>query len=189
MNPTEHNDTDLYRAPAADVVVQHGEFDESSMFTPAGRAGRLRYFGYAMVFAFLASLVMGILSGIFAAIGGSSNTGFTAAGIIPMVAYLAISAMTIIFMIKRLHDLNWTGWISLLSVVPLVNVLLAVILIFVPGTPGPNKYGPPPRPENSVVAIVVVTLFLVAFIGIIAAIAIPAYNDFVNRAQQVQQTP
>ena len=187
MNTTEHNDTDLYQAPATDVVGQLGEFDESSMFSPRGRAGRLRYFGYAIGIGFLTGVVMGVLSGIIGAISGDANTTAGVIAVVSMVAYIAVLAVTIIFMIKRLHDLNWSGWLSLLTVIPLVNVIFGLILLFAPGNAGPNKYGPPPKPENSAVAIVVITLFLVAIIGIIAAVTIPAYNDYLNRARQVQQ--
>ena len=189
MNTEAHNDTDLYQAPATDVVGQFGEFDESSMFSPKGRAGRLRYFIYGAGFAFLLSFTMGLLSGIIAAIGKASGFTTGAIEILPIAAYFVLMTVTIIFMIKRLHDLNWSGWISLLSVVPFINIVLGLILLFAPGNSGPNKYGPPPKPENNAVAIIFATLLLVAFVGIIAAVAIPAYNDYDNRARQVQQHP
>lgn len=187
MNTAEHRDTNLYQAPATDVVGQFGEFDESSMFSPRGRAGRLRYFGYAIGIGFSTGIIIGVLSGIVGAISGNPNATAGVMAIVSMVAYIVVMAATIIFMIKRLHDLNWTGWLSLLTLVPLVNILFGLILIFAPGNAEPNKYGPPPKPENSVMAVIVITLGLVALIGIIAAVTIPAYQDYVNRAKQVQQ--
>lgn len=187
MNTTEHNDTDLYQAPATDVVGQLGEFDESSMFSPKGRAGRLRYFGYAIGIGFLSGLAMGVLSAIIGAISGDPNTVAMFGGIISLVVSIGVFAVTIIFIIKRLHDLNWSGWLSLLSVIPLVNLIFGLILLFAPGNAGPNKYGPPPKPESNAVVILVIALVLVAMIGIIAAVTIPAYNDYINRAGQVQQ--
>ena len=188
MNTSGHNDSDIYQAPAADIVGEAGGYDESSMFSPGGRAGRLRYLGYSIGFTFLASFSMGLLSLIIAAIGERSNSALALISVIPLLVYIAILMVTIIFMIKRLHDLNWSGWISLLSAIPLVNLLLGLILIFAPGNSGPNKYGPPPKPESNALVIIIFIFVFVAVVGILAAIAIPAYNDYANRAQQVQQT-
>ncbi len=59
-----------------------------------------------------------------------------------------------------------------------------LIFWFIPGTDGPNRFGAK-TPPNSVLVLIVVWLFPALFIGgIVAAVAIPAYSDYVKRAQQ-----
>jgi hypothetical protein len=92
--------------------------------------------------------------------------------------------MVIAFMltIQRCHDFNVTGWLSLLMLVPLANL----IFLFIPGTDGPNRFGAP-TPPNSVGVLIVAWLFpVVAVIGIIAAVSLPAYQDYTKRAQERQ---
>jgi uncharacterized membrane protein YhaH (DUF805 family) len=45
---------------------------------------------------------------------------------------------------RRLHDLNASGWWQLITFIPF-GQLLVIAFIFFKGTPGPNKYGPPPE--------------------------------------------
>ena len=186
MNTSERNDTDIYQAPGSDVVGAPGEFDNSSMFSPGGRAGRLRYFYYGMGVGILSSIITVILSYLGASLSGGSETVMGYTGIAAFIINIIVMMFLIVFMIKRLHDLNWTGWLSLLYVIPLVNLIFAIILLFAPGNAGPNKYGPPPRPENNAAAIIIICFISIAVIGILAAIAVPAYNDYINRAQQVR---
>ena len=87
-------------------------------------------------------------------------------------------------MIKRWHDMNRSGWYSLLLFVPFVNIIVGLVMLFVPGTDGPNDYGQPARPSNTAVGVVVVLFFLVVVIGILAAVAIPAYQDYLQAAEQ-----
>jgi type IV pilus assembly protein PilA len=82
--------------------------------------------------------------------------------------------------IQRCHDFDMSGWLSLLVLVPLVNLMFW----FIPGTDGPNRYGLPTPPNSAgvIVAACAVPL-LVFFGGILAAIAIPAYQDYTHRAR------
>ena len=47
----------------------------------------------------------------------------------------------IVFLIRRLHDLNKTGWLSLLLLVPLIQLLFTFYVLLAPGTPYRNDYG------------------------------------------------
>lgn len=187
MTTAELNDTDLYQAPAADVVGQQGEFDNSSMFSPKGRAGRLRYFAYASGIGLLYGIIVAVVAATVGAITGDSKTAVEVTRVVSLTGDVFLLPITIIFSIKRLHDLEWTGWLSLLTLIPGLNILLGLILVFAPGNIGSNRYGPPPKRGSSAVAIIAAIMFLVAILGIIAAIAIPAYQDYVTRARQIQQ--
>jgi hypothetical protein len=66
--------------------------------------------------------------------------------------------------------------------VPLANL----IFWFLPGTDGSNRYGPPP-PPNSALVIVVGLVVPILLVAVMAAIAIPAYQSYVERARAAQQ--
>ena len=43
---------------------------------------------------------------------------------------------------RRLHDSDKSGWWYLLAFVPFGG-LVVLVFTLLPGTPGPNRYGPP----------------------------------------------
>ena len=69
--------------------------------------------------------------------------------------------------------------------IPLVNVLMMLYLIFAKGDVNPNQYGVP-RTTQTWEKVLAWFYILVFPIGIFAAISIPAYQDYVQRAQQVE---
>lgn len=166
---TEHNP---FRAPAAPLddpgTRIDGEF-RLNLFSPAGRIGRIRYLGYSMGLTFLISIVAGILAVV------------TTPAIAPL-AYLPVIYVSVMLAIKRSHDFNTTGWLSVLVLVPLVNFLF----LFVPGTDGPNRFGNKTAPNGRAGVFVIIVLIGLFLTGILAAIAIPAYQDYTKRARAAQ---
>lgn len=63
---------------------------------------------------------------------------------IPLVAMIVGMVISLIFVVKRFHDLDKSGWYVLGMLVPLFNIYLAIILLFQKGTTGPNRFGPDP---------------------------------------------
>jgi uncharacterized membrane protein YhaH (DUF805 family) len=163
--------TNPYAAPRAAVsdVEDAQEFQEVRMWSTKGRLGRLRYLAY-MTGAYL---VAGALVGITIA-----ALGETAGGLVTILAYIVAAVFIILVSIQRSHDMNWSGWTILLQIIPLVGF----IWIFKPGTQGSNDYGSPPPPNTTGVKILGLLLPIIAIIGIVAAIAIPAYADYQQRA-------
>lgn len=175
---------ELYKAPESNVIKEaaEGEYDESSMFKPSGRAGRLRYFKYSTLMIFVMLLIAAVVGGVISATGGEVDVEtFSAISNGAAILLLPISFM---FMIKRFHDIGWSGWWSLTMLVPLLNLIPSLLLLFMPGTSGPNRFGNPPKRSGSGVVWIVAALVLVAVIGILAAIAIPAYNGYVQAASE-----
>lgn len=170
-----------YQTPQATLDTQATDvYDESSPFTINGRFGRVAYLAYGMGMY----IVTMILVGIFAALS-QANTTIMWIFIIPI--YLVMIFLGFVFLIRRLHDLNWSAWFSLLSFIPIVNFIFIIPVLFFPGTEGPNKYGPPRRSDNTV-TLVVVIVASIAIIGILAAIALPAYQGYVKRAQEAESS-
>jgi uncharacterized membrane protein YhaH (DUF805 family) len=92
--------------------------------------------------------------------------------------WIAIIVLSFMLAIQRAHDFNASGWLGLLGLIPLVNL----IFWFVPGTDGPNRFGhkTPPNSWGTVAAACIIPTIFV--IGIVAAVAIPAYQDYAKRA-------
>jgi Protein of unknown function (DUF805) len=127
---------------------------------------------------------------LLGALGNDSD--FPTALILPLIAiYILMLVFSIAFGIRRLNDTNHSGWLILISLIPLANAILTLYLIFAPGTDGPNDYGLPPPRNTAGVVILSCFVPLIAVIGILAAIALPAYQDYAARtkAASVSQQP
>ena len=157
-----------------------------SVLNAAGRFSRFSYLGWNG----LLLLVM-MLLGIIVAIALPSSAPDTNqdmpvfAMIILGILYIALIYFSFIFAVRRLHDRNHSGWLSLLMLVPLVNIAMALYLTFAKGDAYANQFGLPrvTRTWEKVLGWIYVLIFP---IGILAAIAIPAYQDYVQRAHEGQ---
>jgi uncharacterized membrane protein YhaH (DUF805 family) len=156
-----------------DVAEDYGEI---KVLSAQGRLGRVRYIGYSMGL----SLLIGLLIAIAA--GAASVADPTVAILVVGAGYLAMIVVQFLLTIQRAHDMNVTGWLSLISLIPL-GVL---VFWFVPGTAGENDYGKAPPPNTTGAVVLACLLPFIVILGIAAAIAIPAYQQY---AQQVAEAP
>ena len=153
------------RAEVADIGDGAQEFQPIQLWSATGRIGRLRYLGSSTA----AILLTGAAAGLVAL-----AAGFTAALIIGGIAYVALFVFGILMMIQRSHDMNWSGWFVLLALfIPFVGL----IWWFMPGSTQANRYGAPPPPNTLAVKILAGLFPVLIVLGIIAALAIPAYVD------------
>lgn len=157
-----------YAAPKTVVDDAAEETQPVRIFAVSGRIGRVRYIANLMGLYILFAIV------VFAAA--------TVAGPLAALAWIAYVVIVFMLTIQRCHDFNTTGWLALLSLVPLVNLMFW----FIPGSDGRNRYGAPTPPNSTFSVVLVWILPAIAAIGIVAAIAIPAYQGYVKRAQQVE---
>jgi uncharacterized membrane protein YhaH (DUF805 family) len=183
-----------YQTPEGQLTVDGQGYGEINFFSPGCRIGRLRYLAHSFLFMFVASIVMtifmGILAAVVSALGVAEDASLGVLIIISVICYVSMLAVYIIFMIQRLHDLNKSGWMSLLVLVPFVNVFFGLYLVFANGTRGANDYGlapPPNRAWHWIAGLVAPVLGLIVIFGIMAAVAIPAYQDYVVRAEQAAE--
>jgi uncharacterized membrane protein YhaH (DUF805 family) len=163
-----------YQTPAAKVADQAEQYGEVKILSASGRMGRVRYIGYGVGM----TLVMYLVIGLFALLAGATDLQFLLmVGMI--LGGLGMLVIMIMLTVQRCHDFNMSGWMSLLLIVPVVPLIFWII----PGTQGANRFGNPPPPNSTgavVLALILPALFVV---GILAAIAIPAYMDYQQRAQ------
>jgi uncharacterized membrane protein YhaH (DUF805 family) len=159
-----------------------------SALSPSGRFGRLSYLGWNMLMSFSILIIIGIIAafspGLLAdptTMTGSSMLATVLIG----VAYIVLLYFSFVFTIRRLHDRNHIGWLSLLILVPGINLVFMLYLIFAKGDDRSNQYGPRRNTKGweKVLAWIYILIFPLAFL---AAIALPAYQDYVTRAQQAQ---
>lgn len=156
-----------YVAPRAAVGDAPEEYQQVKLFSVSGRIGRARYIAYTLGI----SLLLGTIGGALSAALGEIAT---------FAAYAAIVVFSIMLTIQRSHDFNTTGWLSILGPVPLVNLIFWVI----PGTDGANRFGARTPPNGALTLIAAWIIPVVFTIGVVAAVSIPMYADYVKRAQQ-----
>ncbi len=166
-----------YTTPKAKVTDPDEEYGEIKVFSASGRLGRVRYIGYSVGLTMLISILFAFLA---AAVGASAGKGVAAS--IMIVCYGAIVVLSALLTIQRAHDFNSSGWLALLVLIPLVNL----IFWFIPGTDGENRFGRKTPPNGIGVILLACIIPFIAVIGILAAIAIPAYQDYVHRAKAAQ---
>ena len=190
--------TNPYQSPSANLADNMGNTalntqltNDSKWYQWSGRIGRLRYLSYQITITILFYVILIILA---VGAGAASNISEGSPAIFGQVLLLIV--MIIPFVVysigvypkRRLHDMNQSGWLAILGFIPLVNIIFSLYLLFGSGDAGTNQYGHPPRPNTTIhyIAAFVVPFVAVAIIGILAAIAIPAYQNYIERAQQAQ---
>jgi len=172
-NPYAAPRTNVSRADSAE------DYGEIKIFSAEGRIGRVRYIGYTFGLTFGIAILIGILGAVAGA--ASPGVAVTVAGL----GYLAIVVVQILLTIQRSHDMNVTGWLCLISLIPLA----ALVFWFAPGTRGENNYGKQPPPNTMGAVILACVLPIIVIVGIMAAVAIPAYQDYAQRAAATAPQP
>lgn len=165
----------VYAAPKAALADAPVEYGEIKVFSATGRIGRIRYIGYSVGLTLVFGALLGIIAGF---LKGGLGAGI-AVTVIMAVGYLAMMVVTALLTIQRAHDFNSSGWISLLVLIPLVNL----IFWFAPGTAGENRFGRQTPPNGIGTILLALIMPLVIVLGIVAAIAIPAYQAYVEKAR------
>jgi uncharacterized membrane protein YhaH (DUF805 family) len=167
-----------YDAPKAEVVGNRNEeFGAIKVFSSSGRIGRIRYIGYTIGLTWLILAAAGFLGGLL-----STLVAPMVGVAVIAIAYIAVLVAVVLLTVQRAHDFDKSGWLALVLIVPLINL----IFWFIAGTDGENRYGRRPPPNNAL-AVIIALIVPILIVGVLAAIALPAYQDYVKRAQ-VQQS-
>lgn len=164
------------RAEVSDVHPAATGYSTPKVWSASGRLGRLRYLAYFTA----AALVMYLALGITMAIALTGENTF--AVVLMGVVYIPFIVLSVLLLIQRSHDMGWSGWSVLLAFIPFVGL----IWVFKAGTPGANRYGNPPPPNPTSVKILGLIGPAIGLIGVLAAIMLPAYQGYTQRAQAAQ---
>lgn len=168
------------RAAVADVYDGGSDFQPVKLWSAKGRIGRARFMAYTIfsyfVF-FIAASVLGLIAGITGL--ARSEGAIMAVTLVLAIPYLVFYVLT---GIQRSHDMDWSGWMLFLALIPLV----ALIWVFKSGTKGRNRFGAPPPPNGLGVLIGAWLLPVIGVLGILAAVALPAYQQYTVKAKAAQ---
>lgn len=169
-----------FAPPTADIegerstdLVEPPPFLSLSLEGRYGRATYINTWGLSM----LAMMGVGVVSAVLIPLLGKLM--FLPLGLLAIVWVIWGIRVSVL----RLHDFNRSGWWLLLTLIPYLGFIGNLVISLWPGQAEENDYGPKPRRGNMVLAIAICVLSTVG-IGVLAAVALPAYNDYVKRAQQ-----
>lgn len=174
---SQHNP---YQSPTATVDgsadPDQSGFDQSSVFTAAGRFGRMSYLGWSMIIALVMIVLMliaGVLAGAFVGFAQGTLDSGANIGVFVVIGLILIPmiAINIIFNIRRFHDMNMSGWWTLAMLVPIVGMIIYLILLIRPGTDGPNRFGPPRRTRDWETVLGIIYLVLIAAVVVMQVMA------------------
>ncbi|MDB5857133.1 MAG: putative rane protein [Ramlibacter sp.] len=165
------------RAAVADVDELSNEVQPVRMWSSQGRIGRLRFLAH-MAGAYFLFGFLGV--GVGAGLGGAGLR--TLAMVVIGLGTIAYFVFIVFKFIQRSHDMDWSGWSVLLAIIPLAGL----VWVFKGGSAGANRFGGPPPANTLGVKILALIVPITAVIGILAAIALPAYSDYSKRARQAQ---
>lgn len=178
-----HNPYAAPRAEVADVYGDDAGVQPLKLWSAKGRIGRLRFLAWMFYSYLLMVLVSAVLGGIvgFAGLAGGDK-GRVTIGVITAIAVIPYLVFYVLAAIQRTHDMDWSAWMLLLGLIPLVGL----IWVFKPGTQGGNRFGAPPPPNGLGVKIGGLFFPVIFVIGMLAAIALPAYQGYTQRAKAAQ---
>jgi len=179
-----HNPYAPPRARVEDSETQ--EYGELNPWTVQGRIGRLRYLAWfnALVLATMAAFLA--LAAVLNGMLGASDT-FSLVFFIPLTLFVLLCSIRIYA--QRLHDMGLSAWFVLVVCIPIIGTLFLLVMTFWPGNKEENDYGLPPPPNTKGVVIWAFLWIFIAIIGILAAIVLPAYHDYTQRAAQRSASP
>ena len=157
----------------ADIVAAAGE-QPIRLWPPKGRMGRLRFLAYGLGF-YVLFIVASFVFGFVAALFGQDSVIVTTIAILGVLVYVAAE---ITLMVQRSHDMDLSGWWSIAAMIPLVGLFW----VFKGGTRGINRWGAPPPPNGLAVRVFGLILPVIVIVGVVAAVALPAYQTYSTRA-------
>jgi uncharacterized membrane protein YhaH (DUF805 family) len=159
----------------------------SKYATFSGRARRSEYWYFILFYlvVYVAFLVAGAVT------KSSSPMLSLVLQLLGAVFSLAMFVPSIAVSVRRLHDTDRSGWWFFIVLVPLVGSIVLLVFFLLDSQPGDNSFGPNPKgisdPKaasggTSMAVIAAVAIVLVIFVGgIVAGVAVPAYQDYQAR--------
>jgi uncharacterized membrane protein YhaH (DUF805 family) len=152
------------------------------IFSLHGRIGRLRYIAYSWLSSVVATILAFVL---VSTLSGFSMASGQAGTILTWMAYFPVVAAGVIMAKRRLNDIDKSGWLAILIFVPVINAFFGLYLMLKGGSEGANRFGLAPAKNPRSIVILAWLLPIVILVGILAAVTLPAYQDYTVRSRNV----
>jgi uncharacterized membrane protein YhaH (DUF805 family) len=120
--------------------------------TFSGRASRSQFWWW-LLFVWLGGIGASIIDSLMGrqfwqitqTASGTWQVSASTVGFVAGVFSLVILLPTLAVSVRRLHDTDHSGWWWWLGLIPCVGWLIMIFAFYIqPGTPGENRFGPPP---------------------------------------------
>ena len=155
-----------YEAPRADRLSESEGVADLAIFTTNGRIGRLRYLAWSLVWLIVTVALVFCGTLLLAVLDVLGYLAFAAIGIAALVVAVQIG-------VQRLHDIGWSGWLYLIFVIPVIGNLFALVTVIAPGSPGANRFGPPPPPNGIGVKVTAALALIVFGVSLVVSLMFP----------------
>ncbi|MFQ6573754.1 DUF805 domain-containing protein [Pseudomonas sp. UM16] len=130
-----------------------------------GRIGRVR------LLAWTSSLALTTIAGILVLAWLATTVVRDLSGLLLIAGLVIVQILSMLLIIRRLHDLNRSGWFCLLVLIPWLGYLFILLLMLVPGNRSSNRFGPAPAP-NSIGERILACLWPLLILGLIGVSAL-----------------
>ncbi|WP_415926391.1 DUF805 domain-containing protein [Ningiella sp. W23] len=130
------------------------------------------------------AIIAGLIFGFGGVTSSEVDSGISMSQVMIFIVYLFMLIGFVFVGIRRLHDIDKSAWYYLIMFIPLVNIIFGLYILFARGTQGSNNYGPQPLPNHIGLWIAGLILPIVFVIGVLAAIALPAYQAYEEKVEQ-----
>lgn len=166
----------VYAAPGTNFS-DAGVEATTCLFAFHGRIGRVRWIAYTTSLWMLASLALAVLVQLAGLVSQQLMrwTGLVLSYAIWIVPFLVAR--------RRLQDLDLGAQYLLGLLIPFINLYVILMLFFKRGDDAGNTFGPAPAPNDRKAYVLACLIPVCATIGILVAIAIPAYQHYAAKAR------
>ena len=121
----------MFQAPMFQALRRYSDF--------TGRSARPEYWLFYL-FTILVALGFGIVSTILRHVPLLNLL----VGLAYVVFALGILVPSLAVSFRRLHDTDRSAWWLLIAIIPFIGAVALLVFLVLPGTPGENRFGPPP---------------------------------------------
>jgi uncharacterized membrane protein YhaH (DUF805 family) len=109
-------------------------------FSAQGRVNRKQWWLKLVLPVFVISIILALVD-----MATGNFDPQNGVGLFSSIFALIVIIPAILVYIKRFHDRDKSGWWVLIVLIPIIGAIWILIeLGFLAGTPGPNRFGPPP---------------------------------------------
>jgi uncharacterized membrane protein YhaH (DUF805 family) len=110
----------------------------------SGRAQRSAYWWWALFTALVSLVTQALDTALRPGPVSYSSYGGATVGVISGIVGLLLIIPSLAVLVRRLHDTDRSGWWWFILIIPVIGWLAMIYFLVSAGTPGPNRYGPPP---------------------------------------------